>query len=89
MGLTIWTSEEIDLDVDIKDWEKLNRDEKHCIQRIVAFFAASDGIVNENFALRFYDDVRSTCILFFSNGNGNHTLRNLQFVNRHVNKGSR
>ena len=88
MGLTIWTSEEIDLDVDIKDWEKLNRDE-NTVQRIVAFFAASDGIVNENLALRFYDDVRSTCMLFFSNGNGNHTLRNLLFVNRHVNERSR
>ena len=74
MGLTIWTSEEIDLDVDIKDWEKLNRDE-NTVQRIVAFFAASDGIVNENLALHFYDDVRSTCMLFFSNGNGNHTQK--------------
>ena len=88
MGLTIWTSEEIDLDVDRKDWGKLNRDE-NTIKRSLAFFAASDGIVNENLALHFYDDVRSTCMLFFSNGDGNHTLRNLLFVNRHVNERSR
>ena len=42
------TSEEIDLQQDIKDWEKLNKDEQHFISHVLAFFAASDGIVNEN-----------------------------------------
>jgi ribonucleotide reductase beta subunit family protein with ferritin-like domain len=54
-----WTAEEIDLVPDISDWEnKLNKDEKHFISHVLAFFAASDGIVNENLALRFYKDVQ-------------------------------
>ena len=47
----IWTAEEIDLQKDIYDWEnKLNDNEKHFIKYVLAFFAASDGIVNENLA---------------------------------------
>lgn len=53
-----WTAEEIDLEPDLKDWETLNPDEKHFITHVLAFFAASDGIVNENLALRFYNDVQ-------------------------------
>lgn len=54
-----WTSEEIDLVPDLNDWEnKLNNDERHFISNVLAFFAASDGIVNENLALRFYNDVQ-------------------------------
>ncbi len=53
-----WTAEELDLANDMSDWEKLNEDEKHFITHILAFFAASDGIVNENLALRFYNDVQ-------------------------------
>ena len=53
-----WTAEEIDLMADIKDWEGLNKDEKLFISHVLAFFAASDGIVNENLALRFYNDVQ-------------------------------
>jgi len=53
-----WTAEEIDLVPDIVDWEKLNDDEQHFIKHILAFFAASDGIVNENLAQRFYNDVQ-------------------------------
>jgi ribonucleoside-diphosphate reductase beta chain len=53
-----WTAEEIDLMADLKDWEGLNKDEKHFISHVLAFFAASDGIVNENLALRFYNDVQ-------------------------------
>lgn len=53
-----WTAEEIDLVPDLVDWEKLNKDEKHFITHVLAFFAASDGIVNENLALRFYNDVQ-------------------------------
>lgn len=45
-----WTAEEIDLYQDLKDWSKLNNDEKHFIKYILAFFAASDGIVLENLA---------------------------------------
>jgi ribonucleotide reductase beta subunit family protein with ferritin-like domain len=55
---SFWTAEEIDLYQDLNDWEKLNEDEKHYIKHILAFFSASDGIVNENLALRFYNDVQ-------------------------------
>ena len=54
-----WTSEEIDLVPDLNDWEnKLNNDERHFISHVLAFFEASDGIVKENLALRFYKDVQ-------------------------------
>ena len=53
-----WTVEEIDLAQDMSDWEKLNNDEKHFITQVLAFFAASDGIVGENLTTRFYNDVQ-------------------------------
>lgn len=53
-----WTTEEIDLKEDVRDWEtKLNDDEKHFIKYVLAFFAASDGIVNENLAVNFYKKI--------------------------------
>ena len=56
-----WTAEEIDLGQDIQDWDnKLNDDEKHFVKHILAFFAASDGIVNENIALNFVNEVQYT-----------------------------
>jgi len=55
---SFWTAEEIDLSSDLKDWEKLTKDEKHFISHVLAFFAASDGIVNENLAQRFYNEVQ-------------------------------
>lgn len=56
---SFWTAEEIDFSKDIKDWdEKLNDNEKFFIKNILAFFAASDGIVNENLALKFYNEVQ-------------------------------
>jgi ribonucleoside-diphosphate reductase beta chain len=53
-----WTAEEIDLAQDLKDWEKLNENEKHFIKHVLAFFAASDGIVNENLAVNFMSEVQ-------------------------------
>lgn len=53
-----WRPEEIDFARDANDWATLSPDEKHFICMILAFFAASDGIVNENLALRFYKDVQ-------------------------------
>ncbi len=54
-----WTAEEIDLVPDLNDWEtKLNNDERHFISNVLAFFAASDGIVNENLARRFYKEIQ-------------------------------
>ena len=55
---SFWTAEEIDLGQDLVDWAKLNKDERHFIKHILAFFAASDGIVNENLATEFYDEVQ-------------------------------
>lgn len=56
---SFWTAEEIDLSQDINDWEnKLNKDEKHFISYVLAFFAASDGIVNENLAANFMNEVQ-------------------------------
>lgn len=63
---SIWTAEEIDLSQDIKDWEeKLNDDERHFIKHVLAFFAASDGIVNENLAENFLSEVQYTEAKFF------------------------
>ena len=54
-----WTAEEIDLAQDLSDWEtKLNDDERHFIKMVLAFFAASDGIVNENLAENFLKEVQ-------------------------------
>jgi len=53
-----WRAEEIDLTKDLVNWESLNRDEKYFISMILAFFAASDGIVLENLASRFMSDVQ-------------------------------
>jgi ribonucleoside-diphosphate reductase beta chain len=56
-----WTAEEIDLAQDIYDWEnKLNEDEQHFVKHVLAFFAASDGIVNENLAINFVNEVQYT-----------------------------
>ncbi len=56
---SFWTAEEIDLAEDLTDWnEKLNNDEKHYIKNVLAFFAASDGIVNENLAENFLKEVQ-------------------------------
>ncbi|ALI99140.1 ribonucleoside-diphosphate reductase small subunit [Rufibacter tibetensis] len=55
---SFWTAEEIDLTPDLKDWEKLNDGERHFISHVLAFFAASDGIVNENLAINFMQEVQ-------------------------------
>jgi len=55
---SFWTAEEIDLTQDLTDWEKLNDGERHFISHVLAFFAASDGIVNENLAQHFLQEVQ-------------------------------
>jgi ribonucleoside-diphosphate reductase beta chain len=55
---SFWTAEEIDLSDDLKHWENLNDGERHFISHILAFFAASDGIVNENLAVNFMSEVQ-------------------------------
>lgn len=53
-----WTVDEIDLETDRADWKKLTNDEKHFIKHVLAFFAASDGIVLENLAQRFMTEIQ-------------------------------
>jgi len=55
---SFWTAEEIDLQCDMSDWLRLSKDEKHFISHILAFFAASDGIVLENLAGRFMREIQ-------------------------------
>ena len=56
---SFWTAEEIDLSKDLHDWNnKLNDDERYFISHVLAFFAASDGIVNENLVERFSGEVQ-------------------------------
>lgn len=63
---SFWTAEEIDLSPDLIDWEnKLNDDERHFVKHVLAFFAASDGIVNENLAENFLSEVQYTEAKFF------------------------
>lgn len=55
---SFWTAEEVDLQDDMKHWEKLTADEKHFISHVLAFFAASDGIVLENLGVRFMKEIQ-------------------------------
>ena len=66
MEASFWTAEEIDLHQDLSDWNnKLSDDEKYFIKHILAFFAASDGIVNENLAENFVNEVQYAEAKFF------------------------
>ncbi|NJO03708.1 MAG: ribonucleoside-diphosphate reductase [Bacteroidia bacterium] len=56
---SFWTAEEIDLASDMKDWENLNEGERHFVSHVLAFFAASDGIVNENLVVNFMKEVQN------------------------------
>ena len=62
---SFWTAEEIELSADLADWEKLNPGEQHFVKHVLAFFAASDGIVNENLAENFVAEVQYTEAKFF------------------------
>ena len=60
-----WTAEELDLTKDIKDYNELTKDEQHFLNSVLAFFAASDGIVNENLVERFCNEVQLLEAKFF------------------------
>ena len=60
-----WTAEEIDLTNDIRDWNNLSENEQYFVKNILSFFAASDGIVNENLAENFYREVQYPEAKFF------------------------
>jgi ribonucleoside-diphosphate reductase subunit M2 len=55
---SFWVAQEVDLSKDLNDWKSLSQDEKHFISMVLAFFAASDGLVLENLASRFMSDVQ-------------------------------
>lgn len=55
---SFWTAEEIQLQQDLIDWKKLSSDEQHFVKYVLGFFAGSDGVVAENLAVRFYDEVQ-------------------------------
>ena len=55
---SFWTAEEVDLGLDLADWQRLNDGERHFISHVLAFFASSDGIVNENLAQNFIGAVQ-------------------------------
>jgi len=55
---SFWIVNEVNLAQDLKDWNSLNQDERHFIKMVLAFFAASDGVVTENLAVRFMNDVQ-------------------------------
>ncbi|KAL3634617.1 Ribonucleoside-diphosphate reductase small chain A [Castilleja foliolosa] len=55
---SFWTAEEVDLSQDMQQWEMLSPSEKHFVSHVLAFFAASDGIVLENLAARFLNDIQ-------------------------------
>ena len=60
-----WTAEEVYLTNDIRDWESLTENEKYFVKNVLSFFAASDGIVNENLAENFYREVQYPEAKFF------------------------
>lgn len=62
---SFWTAEEVDLSKDLLHWEQLKDEERHFISHVLAFFAASDGIVNENLVERFSKEVQVTEARFF------------------------
>ena len=55
---SFWRAEEVDLSKDLAHWKGLTEEERYFIKMIIAFFAASDGIVMENLAMRFMNDVQ-------------------------------
>lgn len=57
---SFWVAEEIDLSKDLVDWGNLGKDEKYFLSMILAFFAGADGLVNENLAFRFYNEVQNS-----------------------------
>jgi len=62
---SFWTTEEIDFSKDKEDWERLSKDEKYFITNVLAFFAGSDGIVQENLVSRFQQDIQSPIARLF------------------------
>ena len=63
---SFWIAEEVDISKDLTDWNnRLNDEERHFISMIIAFFAGSDGLVNENLASRFYGEIQNSEVRLF------------------------
>ncbi|KAM6545329.1 hypothetical protein CsatB_026065 [Cannabis sativa] len=65
---SFWTAEEVDLSHDVQQWNTLSDSEKHFISHVLAFFASSDGIVLENLAARFLNDVQIPEVILYPTG---------------------
>jgi ribonucleoside-diphosphate reductase subunit M2 len=65
MTLKLVAAEEVDLSCDVQHWATLTDSEKHFISHVLAFFATSDGIVLENLAARFLNDVQIPEVVFY------------------------
>jgi len=79
-----WRAEEIDLSKDLASWETLTDDEKYFIKMIIAFFAASDGIVLENLGIRFMSEVQlseARAFYGFQIANGEYSFGGLFAIN--------
>lgn len=77
---TFWTAEEIDLSQDQKDWDQLKENEKYFIKNIIGFFAGSDGIVNENLALRFQKEIEiPEARAFYTYQSYNETIHSITY----------
>ena len=72
---SFWTAEEMDISKKVHDWiNRLNDDERHFMSHVLAFFAASNGIVNEDLVEHFSDEVQAVLILRLPNYDGKHSL---------------
>ncbi|KAL6535334.1 hypothetical protein OROMI_026708 [Orobanche minor] len=83
---SFWTAEEVDLSQDLQQWENLSPSEKHFISHVLPFFAASDGIVLENLAARFLNDIQipDFCAIFWLKKRG--MMRGLTFSNELISR---
>jgi ribonucleoside-diphosphate reductase beta chain len=77
---SFWTAEELDLSKDHKDWEKLTDNERHFLSHVLAFSAASDGIVNENLATRFQREIEiPEARAFYTYQSYNETIHSITY----------
>ena len=86
---SFWRPEEVDLSKDLNDWSSLNDNEKHFISMVLAFFAASDGIVMENLNINFCNEVQvAEARAFYSFQSAMESIHsNVFIIDRHLHKG--
>ncbi|MCV3263863.1 ribonucleotide-diphosphate reductase subunit beta [Vibrio harveyi] len=82
-----WTTEELDFAQDLADLAKLTEGEKHFIRHVLAFFAQSEGMINENLLTRFYGEIEiaeARCFLALQAFNRGHSRRDLRTATRNL-----